>query len=376
TYINVLPRNGHLGLEADINGTPSMLDIKRFYLRSNGVVELSAKGDIRNIFTPGKFGMNIDMTGRIQQSRGLMGAFLPADITRQYHIPPMTLAGHIRMSGENYSGTLNARTNGGSLALDGYFRGNAQAYSADIGLKQMPVNAFAPAYGIGRVTGHISAKGHGFDFFSKSTTADVSITIDSAAYNQAMYRNILMTASLAEGNADIRLDSSSPELDLHMLAQGNLSGDSYNWTASLNGDNIDLHALKLSETESKMLIALEADATYTPSDKNLGVNINLHRFGYNTADGNMEINNVTAHLNSSDSVTNASMQNRDFYAFFSSDSGLDSLVSHFGSASDELIRQTNERKLDVTKLQAALPPFVLDVNAGRDNLLTDILHKS
>ncbi len=375
-YLYGLPRNGHLGLELDVNGTLSLLDLKRLYLRSNGVIQLQAKGTLSNIFSPYRLGVNLNLSGNIQRARGLMGAFLPAEIVKQYNIPPMTLGGHVRMNGQNYDARLNAHTMGGALALDGYLRGRAEAYSVDLSLRDMPVNAFAPALGIGRVSGSLAAKGHGFDFFSPSTAADVTLRIDSAMYRNASYRGIDATVRLAEGKADVKLDSSSDDLDLHLAADGNLSGDTYEWNATLNGTNIDLYALNLSETESSIKVAMAADASYTPSTNTIGVNLKLNSLDYNSGQSNMSISNVTAHLNSTDSVTNLSMQNRDFYAFFSSECGLDSLISSLSATSLEMLQQEKDRRIDISRLQKVLPPFVLDINAGRDNMLTDILHDS
>ena len=83
-----------------------------------------------------------------------------------------------------------------------------------------------------------------------------------------------------------------------------------------------------------------------------------------------------ARLNANDSVTNISAGNGDLYAFLSSESSLDTIMARMTGLSGVIDNEIATRTINVERIQQALPPFNLDITAGSDNLITDMLADS
>ena len=161
-----------------------------------------------------------------------------------------------------------------------------------------------------------------------------------------------------------------------MDASGNVAGSTYDWTASLNGKHIDLQAINLAPDVAVVTANLTATASYNTNNNSIGAKLHLNSLTYTNKITTTQLNDVDATLNANDSVTNLSMQNRDLYAFLSSESSLDSIMSRFTRTSNVISSEMAEMRIDVEQLQKALPPFTLDITAGSNNMLTDLLAES
>ena len=109
---------------------------------------------------------------------------------------------------------------------------------------------------------------------------------------------------------------------------------------------------------------LTATASYNTNNNSIGAKLHLNSLTYTNKITTTQLNDVDATLNANDSVTNLSMQNRDLYAFLSSESSLDSIMSRFTRTSNVISSEMAEMRIDVEQLQKALPPFTLDITAG------------
>jgi len=70
------------------------------------------------------------------------------------------------------------------------------------------------------------------------------------------------------------------------------------------------------------------------------------------------------------------VHNRDLYAFMSSDAPIDTVMARLALLPPVIDDEIARRTVDIERVQRALPPFVLDVNAGSNNFITDILGES
>jgi hypothetical protein len=183
--------------------------------------------------------------------------------------------------------------------------------------------------------------------------------------------------SLHDGHADIDMTSLNTGLDFSLQASGELTDDNhYDFAATLDGRDIDLAALKVSDTPARLAINAELEANVSHNLHETSATLKLANLSYTHADGQIDIDDVTMHLNSTDSVTNASVRNRDLYAFFSAPMGLDSVATRLSRAATVASNQFARHKINVTEVQSQLPEFVLDVNAGSNNALNQLLADS
>lgn len=361
-------------LDVNVAGTPGRLNIAALRLSIPRSVTLNADGSLDNLFSPAAMGGTINFKGKIgdlspwrQLLAGLGGV----------QIPPMDLDGHVTFGGDSYKGKFTVHTAHGSLAADGHFNGRGRDYSLDLVTDNFPVNAFMPTYDVGTITSHIVARGQGFDVFSPRTKADVDVTVSDVVYHGKPLHDITLKATLADSHADIDLHSPNRKLDFDLTAAGNLAGAEYDWTADIQARDIDLQAFGLAQTPTIVQgdVALQANIN-AKRPTILATTVNIGSFTMTDSLGPMTISNVKARLDATDSLMNASISNNDLYAYFSSPMSLPGFLARFDSISATLAAAKEHRRIDIERLQRAIPRFDLDIDAGPNNFINDMLAKS
>lgn len=372
-FLAGLPPGGRLYAEADIKGTAGDLAVDNLALAVNGCVKLKAKGNLQNVFDPARMGGNLTLSGALIDLNPIKNSILEPATAREVNIPYTTLDGAVTMRGGTFDGRLRAVTGKGNISLKGRWNGTAEAYAVDLTTDRFPVNAFMPNLGAGSVTASLDATGRGLDFFSSKTMLDATLDVKDAEYRGHSYGGVSGHVSLEGGMADINVESTDPDALFGLTATGNLDGATYAWEADLSGVHADLKALGLSPTQTTVDGHLSAEASVTPREGVIAARLVVHDLTYTDSIGHIDLNNITARLNADDSTTNLSVHNRDLYAFLSSDAPLDTIMARMARLTPVIDDEIARRTVDIERLQRTLPPFVLDVNAGPNNFITDIM---
>lgn len=371
-YLALLPATGKADLNLDLDGTTSRLNISDIMLALNGCIRLHGKGTLDNAFSPDKIGGDIALQGNIYNVSNIVKSLMEPGSTLT--IPPMTLGGNVHMHGPSIAGNLNAYTLGGKVALDAKYNSNTEGYALDVNADQFPVNAFMADLGVGKASFTLDAHGNSFDIMKPSTQLHAKAHIKSLVYEGYDYRDATLDATILDGKADVNAAIDNDAAKLTLKAEGNLTGQTYNLTATLDGDDIDLHALNLSETPMLISALLNLDASYTPKTNDIKAIVNIPEFYYKGAD-TMEftLSDIFTHFNSSDSLTTLSLHNHDLVANASIPMGLTGISAKADTLMAVLDSQLKEKRLELDTIHQAMPQFVLDVHAGEDNLINDIL---
>ncbi len=375
-YIAAMPPHGGLDADISLSGTAGALDIARCDLTVNTVARLSASGSVKNVFDPDRLGGRIKLSGALVDINPMLASVLDPSTARSLRVPRTTFDGAVDMASGVIDGRLTGVTEGGRINLDGHWNGRATAYRADLRLVDFPVGAFMPAAGVGRVTASLRADGRGLDPFARSTRLDADATVTSAAVADHIYRDITANVKVADGHAALDVTSADPAARASLTAEGNLDGSTYVWHAELDGSHIDLHSLGLAPDQATLAADLTADVSFTPTPQTIAAKVALRSLSYTTPPGTISLDNVLARLNADTEATNLSVHNRDFYAFAGSPAPIDTLMARFSLFSEVMASQMARHRINVDSLQRALPEFSIDVNAGPDNALTDLLADS
>ena len=372
-YLAAIPSADDIRLLADVSGTTGSLDIDKLALRLNGCVDLNATGRIDNMMQPDRLGGDIALTGRIMNVDGFKRSLLAPETAAMLRIPPMTLRGRVAMASGTVDGRLRAVTSGGDIGLDARWNSRAESYTATVDTRTFPVQAFMPLLELENVTATAKVDGRGYDVFSPRTRLDADVAVAAATYRGNLLRDITAKASLADGQATVDIESDNPAADLGIKASGNLAGDTYAWTATVDGRYVDLYALKLSAEPASLELTLDGDATIGPGKNDISGRVHLSDLFFRRNKGTIGIGDLTAHLDASDSLTTAGLNNRDLTASFSSPVSLDSLTRAFSAMGAIAAEQMKVYSIEADTLFGVLPRFALDVRGGRSNLVNDIL---
>ena len=447
SYFAGLRQGSLVYLDVAAEGTPGRLDIDKFNVRLDRHIRLSASGNVVNLLEPDRLAGNLKLHGDIVDISNWVGDLLAGTGVR---IPVMTIDGDVRFGANDYSGNIALKTEGGSLGLGGFFHGNSERYDVDLKVNELPVNAFMPALGIGRVSGHVTAvgqgidpmtgridttvdadislleynktryndihisadgsfsnreekydvdlsvtnmpvnafmpdmgiglvtadvkaEGRGYDPFSSTFATNTTIDVHSIEYEQQTYEDVRIVANASGGQADLCIDSFNPGLDLHLTAEGNLSGKRYDWMATLDSSVLNLSNFPFLNMDAVVSADLELHADMTPDLRDVDATLTVRDISYTSPDEELTLDNSKVILSMTDTLTNVSLQNRDFFAFFSTPMSLEAVMGHVDKVGVEFKRQLKNHDIKITELQEALMPFTLDIEAGTNNVLAEML---
>ena len=372
-YLAGLRRNAEIVLNADVKGTSGNLDISKLNFKIDRHIKLYAHGNIKNVFEEKGMAGNVTFDAVVTDVSNWTADLLLGTGVR---IPTMTLKGTAKFDNNNYAANLTGRTAGGSVALKGSFNGVREKYNLDLKAIQLPVSAFMPDLGIGKVTANIKAAGQGFDFFSSKTNAAVNIDISSIQYLQRTYSDMKLNVGVGDDHATIQLDSYNPGLDLHLTANGAIENHHYLWKATLESEDLDLADLGLSDTPATVSADLTLRADISSNLKDISASMIVKSAEYNTPESDIAIDDSKLVLETSDSVTNVIARNRDLMAFFSSSMSLDSIIGRMSKVSEVVDSQLVHHTIDIPQLQQAIMPFQLNIEGGNNNALAELLADS
>ncbi len=371
-----LPDTSPIEIEVEAAGTASALVLQKLDLAINHCVQMHAAGQVDWPMNPSRLGGDITLEGTVYDVTGLKNRMLDRALAQMFDIPPMTIDGRVAMKGGNVDGRIKAVTGQGSLAADGRWTASAEGYKASLSLNRLPVDAFLPDYGVGEVTASLSADGRGLNPLSAGTVADVHFDVDSAEYGGHIYRALSGAANLADGMATVALESADEAARFTVSATGNLAPEPYRWTGTLDAENIDLAALKMSASPMSFTTKMNFSANIAPTDSIIEVSAGMPRFTMRDSIGMVSTDSLALALSATPAGTDIRLVNEDLLMTMNSPQVIDSLTSRMSAAADTLTAIVARRRFDVVALQSALPEFAMHFSAGRKNLLARYLGNS
>lgn len=375
-YFAAVPRGEDIQLVVEADGTTGRLDIPTLGIDLNRCVSIDASGYVENIMQPEALGGDIKIKGRIIDVRSFKNAMLSPEMAKTVQIPPMTVDGHLAMHRGIANGKIAAFTKGGNIKANAYWNSKGSDYKASLATNGFPVQAFMPLLGVENLTATMNVNGQGYSPFEKSTTIKADLDIASVTYQKTRYTEITATANLADGKADLNVESSNTDADFSINASGNLDGKVYNWTATLDGRYIDLLALNLATAPSSVEATLKAEAVIGPGKNDITAHINIDDVIYRTVGSTIALNGINSHINASDSLTAIKITNRDFLADFSSPLAPDTLLTGFSTVGEIVSKQIELYSINADTIREKMPAFDLIIRGGNNNLVNDILASS
>lgn len=369
-----LRRYGHLQADIDASGTLSAIAVPKLDLRMPGFLILQAKGRVANAMDFKRLDANLDFYGSLM-------APSPLQVLLQFKffdLPPFTIKGNATARNQEYGANFNLTSPIGDVVAEGRVGLNSESYYADIDMRDLDVSKFAPEAGVGRLTGHLTAKGDGFNPTVRGADTDIDLKIDRVEYNRYPLTSILAKATLHHGAYDLDLTSDNAALTGNVVASGTLQPTLYSVDMTADISKLDMHLLGLSPdtTEARGVFTLQG--TLNPDrllcDLKLAGNDLYYRSGSTVYDipGAIE----AALLSQTDTV-HAQVDARGLYFDFGAPQSMKSLMPQMEKAMTVLVRQVvKDKKLDMEALQAVLPDFDMQLRADGNGIVSDLLRPS
>ncbi|MDE7024922.1 MAG: translocation/assembly module TamB domain-containing protein, partial [Paramuribaculum sp.] len=373
TTLRDVPRSNGLLIDADIQGTASMLNVNNVQLTLPHYIKLQAHGSVTSPMDAKKIGGKVSLYGKLTNAGFIKNIALDAATAKQVNIPNMTLKGDIRYSPAGASGTIAALTNEGKLAFDGKWQQRTQGYNANLTLNTFPIQAFMPSLGIGDLTATVKVDGHGYNPVAPTTVINADALISEMDYNKKRIVNSNVQATLANGEVKGYLDTHNPEADLSVNFSGNLTKDLYSWNVDGDVRHLDLQALGLSETPLYGSMTIDTKGSFAPAGMGIDADVTINHLNWMMDDRRITTDEINLAMLTGDSTTHATLKTGDLNATFTSYMRLDSTLTRMSSLTTVIDSAITHRNINVRALQQALPPMNASILMGQNNIVGSFL---
>ncbi len=366
-----LARYGALQAQIDASGTLAEIQVPKLQMQMPGFITLRANGYVANVMKPKQLGADLTFYGNLLQPAPVQNML---ELTG-FDLPALLIQGHATANGQNYAANFTLKSPAGSVKANGRVGLNTETYFADVDMHDLDAGRFAPGSGLGTVTGHLLAKGAGFNPTSPRADADVDLRIDRLVYNKYPLTDILAKATVHKGVYNLDLSGNNAALTGNINATGTMANDLYTVDMTADLVHLDLH-----------LLGLAADTTEASGTFHLAGEVSPARMLCNMAlTGNdlyfrsgADIYNlpgaVRAELLARTDTTHAMLDAQGLYADVTAPSGLKKLMPELENASKMLIHQVvDTKKLDMEQLQTVLPEFNIQFRASGTGIVEELL---
>ncbi|MDE6382898.1 MAG: translocation/assembly module TamB [Paramuribaculum sp.] len=355
--------DSRLELEADINGTLASLDVERIHAAIPSVLTLSAEGHIDNPTDFNTMSGQIDLDGQLTDGRAVASA-LPAGTLAGINLAPMAVTGNVIYRPGVIDGDVRVNTAGGNIALNAFWNQKAEGYDATLNSRSFPLQRFMPSLGVANVTGTLSVKGHGYDPARRSTSIHADARLTHMLYNGQSLDGLTIKADLDTCRLTAHIISDSPDANIEGDLKAWFTPDGYDWDLGANLRNVDLQALKVSETPMGGSAEIYSSGTYNPRTGAIDAEAQIDRLHWRADSLDIDIPSLTAKFSTADTLTHLNIVSGAFTADISSPTGLDSIMAHVDSTTVAINRIIDTKSADIIALQHALPPLRLTASSS------------
>ncbi len=183
-------------------------------------------GDVRKM---GKEG-HIKVKGR---DLAFVSGLFPADIAESFRIPSgMAAEADVTMDGSRIQTDVDLVCGSSSASLEASYDMNGDAYDVNLTADSLAIDAFVPMEDSCMVTGHVRARGQGFDFDSRTTYADLAVDMSHMRYGSYYVDGTEGTLSLTGHSMNAELDFRDKRLDCSLFVDGTLDTTDIRLTTS------------------------------------------------------------------------------------------------------------------------------------------------
>lgn len=366
-----LRRDVPLSLRVSAAGTMSRVDIDTLSVSMTKIFDVSIAGYAAG-FTAAPDSLVADLT----MSGSLTDPGPIQNLVKGVRIPPLSIRGKASANAGAYAADVTARTAAGRLALKGTYAGSAPSYSVHLRADSFPVGAFMPDAGVGAVSAVVSARGRGFNPWSRSTAVDLNARLDRAAWKTTVIRDVTVDASLKGGMYEVAAASGTPAARFDIKAAGALSRRQVSWMAGGRVSSLDLRALGLTDSVMHGSLAIESAGSLDPQGDSICVTAAVRDLDWMQGSARLAADSLTASLAGGRRHVAARIAERSMTVVMEADTSLNALIAAAGDAGAAVAAQVAARSVDADTISGLLPRLRLSVEAGADNLINDFLRPS
>lgn len=286
----------------------------------------------------------------------------------------LSAKGRLRIADDfnSYDGTLRANLYGG--LIDGSFATHLahETYSVNANVRHLPLKRFLPNLAVGPFSGHLQAKGKGFDPTKVRSALQAGFDVQQLSYSgydlsglcgDATFSGGLATANLHFANALGRA-AANIEADLR---------HGYDAVAHIVLDELDLQQLCGTEAQLTLHTAIDLQASASADLKRITAQGHIGENFLTTPTRSAEMKDIDLDFATSplETYANIAAGDLDLHAAFEGD--IDHITRATNRLTDVLLKQIEGKSIDQAALRSVMPTGSLSLHAGKDNPVHNFL---
>ncbi|MDR3141242.1 MAG: translocation/assembly module TamB domain-containing protein [Tannerellaceae bacterium] len=364
-----------LSIVAKAEGNLSALNLCRLTAELPGAFVVNATGKAGEVRDNIRRSADIRLQAQSKKLNFALG-ILPPEQRGQFNIPPgMRLNGQIELKDREFSTRLSLTEAHAGINAGARYHMADESYRACLSIDSLEPVRFMPRDSLMRLSAVIEIEGQGTDVFSDKTWMNLRGKIDSVCYINTALRNISLSGSLKEHQAQLELKSDDPLAAMNITLDGTIRKEEVKGMLIADIDSIDLYGLHLITDTSSTSFQLFAEAESNLRE-NHKIDITLGNWEIVTAAQRFNPKTLTLHAQSAEDTTRVSFHTGDLKIVLTGNAGLETMAGRLAMITDAINKQLKEDStVNIVALRPSLPDMSLQIHAERDNPVYNILQQ-
>lgn len=243
-------KSATLRMNGRITGSVANMNIQTLQMRALSNTIVDVRGRISGLPDAKKVGGDL-VINKLQTNRSDINLLVPkGTIPTTITLPEsFNLNGHVSGNMQDAKADLKLATNLGSASVNGTIKNATDTvnaiYDAKIIVKNLDLGTIMQNDSMyGPVSATIVAKGKGFT--QKSANANLDAAINSAVLNRYTYKDVKLTANIANQKATFAFNVNDPNITINLDGTGDLSGKFPAIAINANVDSINTKPLNFT----------------------------------------------------------------------------------------------------------------------------------
>lgn len=299
--------------------------------------------------------------------------FVPKESRSAFNIPKnMKVGGDVSIKDNKLIADVVAKTKQGNVNAKVNYGMNDDSYNIDMYAENLNVNQFVPLDEPLNLSGKVKAKGKGFDFFNKKTTADVDLDLKKANYGQIDLSNTDANLQLTNGIVSGNLGIDNEKVALRTDLSGKMQTDAVDVHLDMNMDHCHLQDMGLSDERFDIKTVGVFDAKYNMKDAfRVNADVELSEVVYGK--DKIETQKFDFFAETDKDTTTVFAKTGDLYLDMHAPENLFKMMEKAGKLQTAAEKQSKERNFDMNALKEYFPTATLKANIGTNNPLAQLL---
>lgn len=373
-WVKGIPRLSNLFINMNMRGNLAQLNVDNISANLPKYASIKMKGQLWHLQSPKYANGEININGKFDDINFVKPSVLDLKLQKQVKFPPLAVNGKIGLKGSTWAGDINMTLPDGKVALQASLNNKAQKYDVDLSMTTFPMNAVVPMYNIGSITGKVKANGVGYNPLKKGNDFFTSVEIQSIEYNKETYKNISLQATVKDSLATLNMESRNRFLDFSAYGQTSFINDRYNYSLNLNISDLNLKSLGFSTSDMQGRLKVESEGVIDIPKNLYNLRANMDDISFIVGTNDIITSNVKFNLNSDPDTLRAKIVNNELNLSLNSNCPMDTFINKLNQGSTELLKQIENKTIDLRSLHEALPHFIIKGNiGGTNNFVSDYL---